>query len=213
MTSPPKIESQTVQFFTPLEKPYGLSYGKWTVKWWEWAFSAPTSISPLLDDDGTNAAVNQSGPVWFLAGTIAENFDPRKVVNRKCTLPDDKSIIFPVINYEMNPLENPEFGIQSDLIEHVRTDIDDIVTKDAVVDMETIPTFRIQSDPASFTLSIESDNGLGVPAGVTNIAADGYWVFLKPLSVGKHEIYFHGSCAAGTRCTAVNYHIEVIKEN
>jgi hypothetical protein len=51
--------------------------------------------------------------------------------------------------------------------------------------------YRIQSPPFNFTLSY--NNILGMPANTTTEAvADGYWVFLKPLSPGVHKIIFKG---------------------
>src|SRR5438445_12154269 len=40
-------------------QPYGLAYGQWSARWWQWAFSL---TSKTVEDcrDG------QSGPVWFL---------------------------------------------------------------------------------------------------------------------------------------------------
>ena len=30
-------------------KPYGLTYGEWTAKWWQWALSIPKDINPAGD--------------------------------------------------------------------------------------------------------------------------------------------------------------------
>ena len=34
-------------------------------------------------------------------------------------------------------------------------------------------------------------------SGITEAAAEGYWVFLKPLSKGHYSIRFEGSCENG----------------
>jgi hypothetical protein len=195
-----------VEYFTPDSKPYGLTYGQWTVRWWQWAHSTPRALNPVLDDSGINASINQSGTVWFLAGTFGEN----KVPKRICTVPSGKAILFPVINYEMNELENPSIKTGPDLIKHVIEDIDDIIIKEATVDGNVIPVYRIQSHPPIFTLSINNDNCMDISGGTTRAAADGYWVFLKPLSLGRHHIYFHGSCSAGVRKSSANYQITVV---
>jgi hypothetical protein len=194
-----------VDFFTPEDKPYGLTYGKWTVKWWQWAHSSPKAINPLLDDTGVNASLNQIGPVWFLAGTFGENKIPR----RSCTIPQNKAILFPVINYEMNELENPNIKAGPDLVRHVMEDIDDITVKEATIDGQVVPIYRIASDPTIFSLNINYDNCIGVSGGTTEAAADGYWVFLKPLRQGRHHIYFHGACSGGTRNASAEYHLFV----
>ena len=195
-----------IDFFRPDSKPFGFTYGQWTVKWWQWAHGSPNETNPVLDHTGRYADVNQDGPVWFLAGTFGEGY----VAQRACEIPFGKAILFPVINYEMNGLENPDIRTGYDLIEHVSLDIDDIVVKMALVDGEQAPIYRVQSDPPLFELSISSDNCMGIPGGGSTVAAaDGYWVFLKSLSVGKHQIFFHGSCAEGTRNTAAVYNLTV----
>jgi hypothetical protein len=194
-----------IDYFRPDDKPYRLSYGQWTVRWWQWAKLAPVRINPVIDKTGMYAHVNQQGPVWFLAGTFGENTLP----HRSCILPYGKAILFPVINYEMNPLEKPELANGSDLIHHVIDDIDDIVVRYAIVDGTTVPVYRIKSDPLIFSLIISDENNNGIEGGTTYAVADGYWVFLKPLSKGNHHIYFHGSCSGGQRNSAADYVISI----
>jgi hypothetical protein len=195
-----------IELFTPEDKPYGLTYGQWTVKWWQWAHTAPKNVNPLLDETGKYASIDQDGPVCFLAGTAGEN----KLIQRICKIPSEKAILFPVINYEMNPIEKPELKTESELIRHVIEDINDIVIKTAIIDGISIPIYRIRSDPPIFPLTINDYNGFGIPGGYTNATADGYWVFLKYLPQGEHNIYFHGSCSGGIRNVTTSYHLRVI---
>jgi hypothetical protein len=195
-----------IEFFTPEDTPYGLTFGQWTVRWWQWANSFPKAGSAIFDSTGKYAHVNQRGPVWFLAGTAGENKTPM----RKCTLPSGKSILFPVINYEINELEKPELKTRSLLIKHVTEDINDIVIKNAIVDSVKIPIYRIQSDPPIFPLVINENNPLGIRGGSTQAAADGYWVFLKSISSGEHNIRFHGSCSGGTRTASAIYRLRIV---
>ena len=194
------------ELFRPQEKPYGLTYGQWTVKWWQWAHATPKSTNPLLDETGKYASIDQDGPVWFLAGTAGEN----KVIQRICKIPSEKSILFPVINYEMNTIEKPELKRESELIRHVIEDVNDIIIKSAIIDGISVPIYRIRSDPPIFPLTINSDNGFGIQGGCTNATADGYWVFLKSLPQGEHNIYFHGSCSSGIRNVTASYRIRIV---
>lgn len=201
-----KEEKQTnIEFFIPDEKPHGLTYGQWTVKWWEWALSSPISNNPVLDDTGQYADINQSGPVWFLAGTIG---DENKVAHRTCNIPGEKAILFPVINYVYT--YEPRFRTDSELVRYVTTDIDDIVIKHAIVDGNIVPSHRVQGEPSIFSLKVKEENKLDIPVGINQAAADGYWVFLKPLAKGEHEIYFHGACSGGIRNATANYQITII---
>jgi hypothetical protein len=193
-----------VEYFIPYNKPYGISYGHWTVKWWRWAKSIPKSsiINPVIDETGKYAHVRQEGPVWYLAGTFGEN----KIPHRTCEIPSEKAILFPVINYEMNPLERPELAGKADLISHVIQDIDDILIRYAIIDGIRIPVYRVKSKPLIFSIAINSEY-----SGKTTYAvADGYWVFLKPLPKGNHHLFFHGSCAGGLRTAAADYELMVI---
>lgn len=47
---------------------YGAGYAESTAGWLEWLLSIPNATSPLFDTDGSDAAVGQSGKVWFLVG-------------------------------------------------------------------------------------------------------------------------------------------------
>src|SRR5919106_3910376 len=129
-----------IEYFTPHSRPFGLSYGEWTVKWWQWFVSIPAKVNPGADETGRNSDVDQfEKNVWFLAGTFGG-----KSVERKCQISKEKSILFPVINYEMNPLEKPELKTESGLIEHVTKDQDDIINLDAMVDGQKIPIYRVR---------------------------------------------------------------------
>jgi hypothetical protein len=201
-----KIRSQSnLIYFTNRQRPYGFSFGEWTVRWWQWAVSSPIDINPIVDETGRYANMNQSGPVWFLAGTPGEN----RIPIRECTVPTGKALLFPVINYEINQLEDPHLRTEEAMVKHVVDDINDIINKEAIVDGKSIPTYRVQSYPKVFSLDVCKDNWLGISPGIIKAAADGYWVFLKPLEAGKHEVYFHGSCSGGLRNSTAKYNLTV----
>ena len=62
-------------------KPYGLTYGDWTAKFWQWLHSIPKPDNPAADPTGKNCALKQIGPVWFLPGTFGGTNE------RTCTVP------------------------------------------------------------------------------------------------------------------------------
>jgi len=69
-----------------------------------------------------------------------------------------------------------------------------VIQVQAIVDgvnVKGLDKYRIQSPLFNFTLG--GNNILGLPAQTTQAVSDGNWVFLKPLPVGKHVIYFKGS--------------------
>src|SRR5690242_15482225 len=48
--------------------PYGATYGEWSARWWQWAFSLPVDHHPLFDT--ADCSAGQSGPVWFLGASF-----------------------------------------------------------------------------------------------------------------------------------------------
>ena len=75
------------------ENAYGNTYGEWSAEWWQWVLSIPQANSPVADTTGADCAQQQSGPVFFLAGTGGG--DP---VTRNCTVPAGKALYFPILN-------------------------------------------------------------------------------------------------------------------
>jgi hypothetical protein len=200
------VSTERHEYFMPDAKPYGLTYGQWTVKWWQWMASIPTDSNPATDKNGECAGINQTDRhVWFLAGTSGG-----KTVDRKCIVPAGLSILFPVINYEINSMEKPELKTDSELVRAAKEDEDDIINLEAIMNGQEIPIFRVQSEPLMFPLTLPADNLFNAPvSGTTRATSDGYWVFLKPLDLGEHSLYFAGSCSAGSRNVRATYNLTV----
>jgi hypothetical protein len=164
-----------IDVFQPDSKPYGLTYGDWTARWWQWAYSIPKDTNPAYDDTGKYCAEGQYGPVWFLTGAYGHSVD------RYCTIPAGKAILFTILNSECSFAEFPSLKTEEDLRQCAKQ------MQDSVTDLEK---YRIQSPLFNFT--IPKNNILGLPAQSTQAVSDGNWVFLKPLPIGNHTIYFKG---------------------
>ena len=57
MTEP----SAAAAVFDKYSRPFGLTYGDWTAKWWQWAYSIPKDVHPAYDDTGKYCTVSQKG--------------------------------------------------------------------------------------------------------------------------------------------------------
>jgi hypothetical protein len=198
-----------ISFFTAdSSTPYGITYGSWTVRWWRWVLAIPKSRNPVLDSTGEYAGENQpSEDVWYLAGKLAD--EDVNAHSRYCRIPAGRSILFPVINCEANPLELPELRTDQDIIQHVQKDEDSIIMKDCYVDGKFIAAQRIKSDPDIFELNMVKNNLFSEEGGITRASADGYWVFLKPPPKGRHTISFRGSCEKGRLNSGANYYLQI----
>ena len=104
-----RIIKLKVEYYTPDAIVSGLSYGQWTVKWWQWSLSIPSERNPVLDDTGINAGENQPEDVWFLAGIWADDDTKKIFPRRKCRSPKQAvPLLVPIMNCEADPIEYPE---------------------------------------------------------------------------------------------------------
>jgi hypothetical protein len=97
-----------IAVFSADSKPYGLTYGDWTAKWWQWAYSVPKEVNPAYDDSGKYCSEGQSGPVWFLTSY-------KHPVDRHCTIPAGKAILFTILNSECSYAEFPKLKTEKQL--------------------------------------------------------------------------------------------------
>jgi hypothetical protein len=199
--------------FSTDSSPYGLPYAEWTAKWWQWVLETPEDTNPLLDNTGEYCNVNQNeaSPVFFLAGTTGG------AVERTCSVPAGKAILFPAWNSECNPIEYPALKTKEEFIACTKEGQDQITDLQADIDGVGIPNlknYNIQSP--FFKVKLPEKNLLGVPAGTeTEAVSDGYWVFIGPLDDGEHTIHFKGvqvdytTAAQNSFSTETTYHLTV----
>lgn len=167
---------------------FGKSYNDWTAEWWKWAYSIPLYENPAYDDYGINCNINQYGPVWFFAGTFNHS------ANRSCLIPDNVGILFPILNSECSYIEYPLIKNENGLMKCAQSIQNHVNHLNATLDdraLLKLDEYRIQSP--LFKFSLPENNILNLTKGGTSAAiSDGNWVFLKPLTVGKHTITFEG---------------------
>jgi pterin-4a-carbinolamine dehydratase len=168
---------------------FGKSYEDWTAEWWKWAYSIPINENPAYDDYGVNCNNSQFGPVWFFSGTFNHS------ANRSCLIPDNVGILFPILNSECSYIEYPLIKNEDGLINCAKSIQNHVDFLNATLDDQPLlklDEYRIQSP--LFNFSLPSNNILNLTGGETSSSAisDGNWVFLKPLTTGKHTITFEG---------------------
>jgi hypothetical protein len=186
--------------FPPGSKPFGLTYGEWSAKWWQWALSTPTKDNPVVDENGENCNVGQKDPnVWFLAGTGGGE------VSRSCNIPAGKAIFFPPLNVECDYL-TLDLKTEADLRKCAKADQDKATNLQASVDGVAIPDLKMyRTQSPLFNVTIPEDNIMGYSAGTTQAISDGFWILLKPLPGGKHTIEFSGSLVDFTSTGPINF--------
>jgi hypothetical protein len=161
----------------------------------------------LLDANPCN--INQKGYFFFLAGTLGGD-----AVERTCTIPKGKAIFFPVYNaFQTIEDNNPNADTIPEIKQIVIDNVNQATNLKASVDGVNIKVdnkLRALSNVFKFTLG--EDNIFGPGAAGTYISvSDGYWVPLKPLKPGNHEISFSadGPPPPDASRIDVTYHITV----
>ena len=203
-----------IECYDAESKPFGISYGNWTTKWWQWAISIPTLKNPMLDKTGENYNIGQPRPdvVCMLGGVYGDQ--DKNHPTRKITLRKNISILFPVLNCEANSIEYPNLKTEEDLRKHVCDDIKSVVKKDCFINDTRIVPELVKSDPEMFDISVPRNNVLGIEGGQTIKAyAEGFYVFIKGgcLSPGNHILDFEGSCEFGRLCAGALYELHIIE--
>jgi len=172
------------------ENPFGRTWREWAAKWCEWMLSIPKKNNPSLDVTGDLCSVNQyEKNVWFLTGTFG-NIVP---IKRNCKIPNGRAILFPILEKEDSLAEDSDLRTDSDLVKRSRNATDKVLSMELTIDEQRIQGlegYRVQSEV--FDLTFPIDNVYDVKPGPTRSVCDGYWIFIKPLEVGKHSIHFKG---------------------
>ena len=211
----------------------GLTYGQWSARWWQYAFSVTTF---------DNCPAEPSGQMWFLAGSTDGKID-----TRNCTVPSGKNIMFPVFNAEWSVAEgaaqekktgtscplpdingNPIKGMNYAALSACATAFaqhgtDSNATLTAQVDgvqLQSLTNYRALSPAPPFDFTEVAGNPFGLCPTIrpcplhSHAAADGFWIILDPpLSPGKHMIDFAATVPFFGLTTGANYCLIVQPSN
>ena len=171
-------------------KPFGKTWEEWAALWCNWLLSIPKQINPALDTTGANCFRNQSNPnVWYLAGS----FYNENTIVRKCKIPKGRSIFFAILDKEDSFAEDLDLCTKEQLKDRAKRSMDQVKHLEASVDgiqLNNLYDYRIQS--TYFDLFFPTEPVYDVKSGLTCSVVNGYFVFLKPLPAGNHEIHFAG---------------------
>jgi hypothetical protein len=215
-------------------KVYGKTYGEWSAAWWQWAASFPSDMNPLTDETGEFCDLGQSGPVWFLAGTLGGEAE------RSCTIPAGKALFYPLVNVVWIDCPPPStdadisdedvrfilaaYTAAGDSACQLTSTIDSYYSElfgtDIPQPISALLRPAVRSQSPVFRVNLPEDSILGgscdpaLEPGLTGRSiSEGYWVMLPPLEVGEHVLTLHGAgCAGGEPFfeTGVTYHLTVV---
>jgi hypothetical protein len=190
----------------PFGFPAGQSYSQLGAHWWQWALSQSADKSPLLDSTGANCGNGQQGLVWFLAGS-----SDGSPVNRTCTVPYGKTIVFPIVNgayfaFATDPADQRTESFVRGQVTFVEG------AANLKVEIDGIPVANPKAyleKSTLFSVTLPDNNIYGLPAGfvLAPSADEGYYIALQPLTPGSHTVHFHADLAAAPQ--EVTYNLTV----
>jgi hypothetical protein len=206
-------------------KIYGMTYGEWSAKWWQWALAGPEGENAVQDETGEFCAVNQpKGKVWFLAGSLGLTG-----VERTCTIPRKRALFYPPVTQLWTDCPGtPDEDLTDAEVRNILTTLaggDPACQLTSTLDGAAISTLQIltvRTQSPTFTILLpENHIPVGgcepaLPAGETGRSiSEGYWVMLPPLSPGEHVLTLHGAaCDPVTGAVlfenGVTYHLTVL---
>jgi hypothetical protein len=179
-------------------------YGQWTANFWKWVISIPQQNNPNNDATGGKCAINQNDPdVWYLTPTFGG------AAERTCTIPKGKAILFPLLAGECSYAENPNLKTESQLRACASQGQNVSRSMEVTIDgtkLKNLENYRVQSP--LFDLTYPDNNVFSVKPGNSKAVSDGFWVFLKALSPGKHELEFSASTIDPSGVNNYNTHVK-----
>lgn len=201
-TSTPQAQSNTTPgVIPPNARPYGMTYGDWGGKWWQWALSFQLADIPFYNTGGpVDISAGQSGHVWFLAGANNGLTAPREGV-----IPAGTALFLPLGNlindypcppqfgFEPNPGESLEQflqrtgnGFMPQLTDQdLFAEIDGVSVKKLSMYRSISHLFYFTADPALSATFDPCVTGTSQPG-----VSIGYYLMLNPLPPGQHTLHF-----------------------
>jgi hypothetical protein len=172
--------SFTPQLYLKDSSPYGTPYADWIKKWWQWNVSVPKAEHPQTNPK-TVCATKESGQVSFLVQNLQGSS------HYSCTIPAKNAIMIPISTASCTSIEAHSTK-PADLI-NCATIGDQHLTFKATLD--GIPLNNLENNYAItkiFNMTVPNDNFEFLKGGMYPTGAGGYFIFLKPLPVGKHNL-------------------------
>lgn len=195
--------------------PVGQSYGNWAATWWKWVLGIPAPVNPLTEKTGEFCAQGQVGQVWFLAGSLVGPAD------RSCTVPTGKALFFPLINFIYGAFLNDPPDTRTDEFLRAAGRCTEPAYISASIDGSPVPnpadffTGPSGSQSPLFTVQLPPDNLFGLDEAtaprlqLSPSAEQGYYLFVRPLSAGKHTIRWTASGCTSGNSQDITYHLTV----
>lgn len=191
--------------FSAKDMPYNHDMNYWVQKWFNWFLSLPNvegneSLAHPRDNyTPEKCSWNQdlSGPVWMLPDGRDLN-DLSKAEIRDCKVPAGKSLLVQIVGSNCSKeegLKNDQEIMQCAVWVLPKAQFSASIDGNEVMNTNKDPsdTEKFYVRPFFTNVTYSKSNYYGASEGTYKGAEAGYFFFVKPLSVGKHQIKFQES--------------------
>jgi hypothetical protein len=214
--------------FTANDKPYNMTFSDWAREWWQWHLSISdikenkSLAHPRDSYSSEKCSWNQNdGPVWFLPDG-ADRSDLSIPEIRECNVPEGKALLVQIVGSGCSTGE----GLKNDQ-ELLDCAVWVLPTAEFSASIDGIEVMNTKNDPNDrkefyvkpfkTNLTYVERSYYPVEPGTYDGMVAGYYLFVPPLPVGKHEIQFKESAVeflsgfpSDKRLSNVEYNINVI---
>jgi hypothetical protein len=128
--------------------------------------------------------------VWFLPDI------PQGEEVRSCTIPADKAILFPIESGECNYGTDIKAPNEVDLRKCAMVGNEGAAVSASIDGRPVINPAQYRVQSGFFDMTIPKDNFIQNNPGIWKTFVDGYWIFVKPLSLGRHTIEWRDSISS-----------------
>jgi hypothetical protein len=166
-------------FFTPSSNPYGKSYEEWARNWWQWHISLPSSVNPKNVSVTSCPVLNNNSQVSFIDHRLTGNYE------FICNIPANKAVLTTILSGES---DIDEVGNDKKAMLESAKEGGDLSTTAVTLDNVSLKGYDNRITSKFFNITIPKDNVYGANEGTFPSVVDGYFLFLKPLPKGEHNV-------------------------
>ncbi|WP_406662931.1 hypothetical protein [Gallaecimonas sp. GXIMD1310] len=183
----------------PLMTVDGTSQAQYAKAWWQWQKSVPGPASPQNDLTGLRCDYGQKGDVWFLAS--APN---GKAVERYCNVPAGRYLFVPVLGQLAAPSYENQYDCNT-MKKAVVINWPNISKMSVELDGQAVSNmaaYRQRSRRCFDLLGAVSRERL--PPKIFPSAFEGFWLMIKPLEPGEHDLKILAKYSSGQQDLSQN---------
>lgn len=193
--TPALSQSSNFTHYSLNDQPLGKHYGYWLTKFWDWWGNVGIADTPTIKDYPcyhSSLGNSTANGVIFLVDvlTIGRN------VEYACTIPANQSLLIPLVESEYDTgTESYEHASDQTLLDAAKA-LDNGPSYVVKIDGTEVPKQLIDNNRAQspfWNATWKDKNQFESKAGTFRAVAEGFWLFLKPLSPGLHTVSYAAS--------------------